>query len=50
MTRSADLLDSGSLVSLTEAFAAEALAPHDDLERRQLVTTLCARSLRATSA
>jgi|AutmiccommunBRH5_1029478.scaffolds.fasta_scaffold03409_5 hypothetical protein len=40
MTRSADLLDSDLVAVLAEALVEAAPSPHEDLERRQLVTTL----------
>ncbi|EJU14049.1 RpoD subfamily RNA polymerase sigma-70 subunit [Sphingomonas sp. LH128] len=40
MTRSADLLDSDLVTGLAEALVEGGPSPHEDLERRQLVTTL----------
>lgn len=40
MTRSADLLDSDLVAVLAEALVEAAPSPHEDLERRQLSTTL----------
>ncbi|MDX3911608.1 MAG: sigma-70 family RNA polymerase sigma factor [Sphingobium sp.] len=40
MTRSADLLDSDLVAGLAEAIGEASPSPHEDLERRQLVTTL----------
>lgn len=40
MTRSADLLDSDLVTGIAEALFEAGPSPHDDLERRQLVTTL----------
>lgn len=40
MTRSADLLDSDLVAELGEALVVSGPSPHEDLERRQLVTTL----------